>query len=351
MKLFNQIKTLNRIAVIEFDPEERNQAKLLVLKRTKSDLLVEQAEEVSLDEWRSELPVVWKVKGKALTKLKSDPNEGFSRLFPNLNEREFHWVDLGDRLSVVRLTSIEHGLSLLSHLNVVGVFHGDDLEKQLELLSEIKETAVELVWGNNIVKTAYKNALAAGLSFFIGLPTSSIEHLERNLNDQQDKQVFQRVGVVFLATLLVALLGNFFVFSQLNTQKQELSNELLLNQSVLSQLASLESQYKEKSTFLENASWMHSSDFSKKADELAALLPSKIQLTKLEMSPLIVDKTDLQKVQFDPGSIIIEGKCDQSSLLNLWKKEVSQLKWVKKIKIEEYNRTDKGATFQIIISC
>jgi len=209
------------------------------------------------------------------------------------------------------------------------------------VLSENNTSTVTIADEN--IDGIYLNAYAAACLLL--LTSNKIEYpkvedglIDTQVKNYKDSILKRRGGMVFLTSILVILLINFAVFSNLRKQQMRYEDQLAVSQSKLKRLDSLETFIKTKKDFLEKAGWIEKVVVSKECDEIAQTIPTEIRLTELTIHPInISESRNTKETIFSNKKIVIKGLTKKVTSLNDWLKIVSQRASIKDLHMEEYH--------------
>lgn len=309
----------------------------------------------------------------------SSKGEALGAVFPSAKEEEFHvqLIAAGNNslLTVVRKDKI---LPLVEELQaaglwVVNVFVGAFwVEEVLPLLPNVQELQVgqqlliveqQHIIANsrgekeqgatfNIGEEAVGEELLLALSMaFLAITQPTIEHLDIPVVQQQQKdfyykKLFHYTSIAALGLFFVALLGNYLLFEHYNTKQQNLGIEVGQQKSLLEQREQLAQKYKDKKALMGDQLNLGQSKSSYYADQLAATLPSTLQLTKLVLFPKIATEENYNNEEqlpyYDNSTILITGQCQASVFYNNWKRGLEELDWVASIHNLSYQNNKEG---------
>jgi len=194
-------------------------------------------------------------------------------------------------------------------------------------------------------------SLSLALSMaFIAITQSNIQGIEVDFIDQQQsnfyyKKLFHYTALGALAFFFVALFTNYLLFEHYNSQEQGLKVEVSQQQSLLNQRDSLAKKYQDKKALLGDQLNLGQSKSSYYADQLAATLPSTLQLTNLVLFPRIKEEgysSEESLPRYDNQTILIEGQCQASVFYNNWKRSLEELNWVASIHNLSYQNNKNG---------
>jgi Tfp pilus assembly protein PilN len=194
------------------------------------------------------------------------------------------------------------------------------------------------------IQSEYVNAYSAAcISLLAGTDNFSYSNVADPIIDIQIKKykefiLKKRGGLVFLVSILIVLLLNFWIFSNLRKENIYAQDQLAVSQSKLKRLDSLESFIKEKKDFLGKAGWIEKDILSKECDEISGTVPAEIKLTELTIHPInVAESRNAKETIFSNRKIIIKGLTKKVESLNDWLKVLSQKTSIKKLHMEEYH--------------
>ena len=193
------------------------------------------------------------------------------------------------------------------------------------------------------IDAIYLNAYAAACMLLLASNQIEYPKVEEGLIDTQVKQykdsiLKRRGGLVFLTAVLVILLINFAIFSNIRKKQIRYEVQLEVSQSKLKRLDSLETFIKTKKDFLEKAGWIEKVIVSKECDEIAQTVPTEIRLSELTIHPInISESRNTKETIFSNKKIVIKGLTKRVTSLNDWLKVVSQRASINDLHMEEYH--------------
>lgn len=156
--------------------------------------------------------------------------------------------------------------------------------------------------------------------------------------------------VAALSFLLVLLVFNFIIFSELWEQDKTLQAELDMKQDFIRKLSENENELAKRQAVLQEG-YVDETRFSFYIDSIATTIPEKMVLRKLVCNPLLTKKMSRNDLQFSKNTITIEGDVGESHLFNSWLKKLKQFAWISKVSIADYAFIDESgsASFSVEI--
>ena len=220
-------------------------------------------------------------------------------------------------------------------------------EQQITEVQAAGESAmtVPVKVGDDKIPAQELIAFAAAMSYFVsgseGILNSGTIGLLKEEYTQQRKFEFRGWG--FLISVFILLLINYFVFNNYWTKSNGMNATLSMNQSAVQRCEQLKKEYADKKEFLEQNGLLENSRTSYYADRLAESLPASIQLTEMNIHPLKKKAADDESdnLFFENKRIAISGKCQRSTELNDWIKELKQKNWIADVVLMNYNQDNK----------
>lgn len=206
-------------------------------------------------------------------------------------------------------------------------------------------TAVPVKVGDDKIPAQELIAFAAAMSYFVsgseGILNSDAIGLLKEDYTQQRKFEFR--GWAFLISVFTLLLINYFVFNNYWTKSSSMNATLSMNESAVQRCEQLKKEVADKKEFLEQNGLLENSRTSYYADRIAESLPASIQLTEMNIHPLKKKAADdvTDNLFFENKRIAVSGKCQRSTGLNDWIKELKQKNWIADVVLVNYNQDNK----------
>jgi hypothetical protein len=363
---------------------------LCILKKEKNSakIVLQQENILSLSELKEilkeDLPIFLgiNIKGilnRVLDYVPNSKEDALTAVFPSAKEDDFYVqqveTDRNALISVVRKDSVLEVLNAFeaAELWVVNAFVGPFwVEEILPILPAYVQT-IQL--GEQVLKIESQHitglsksdsirqelfsigedrvseSLSLALSMaFLAITQPNIQGVEADLIHEKQtnfyyKKLFHYTALIALAFFFVALFTNYLLFEHYNGQEQSLKMEVSQQQSLLNQRDDLAKKYNDKKMLLGDQLHLGQSKSSYYADQLAATLPSTLQLTNLVLFPSIKEKgysSEESLPRYDNQTIIIEGQCQASVFYNNWKRSLEELDWVASIHNLSYQNNKNG---------
>lgn len=225
------------------------------------------------------------------------------------------------------------------------------------ITKNVAEATQQFQFGEDTVPES--QVLALGLAFMIltqpDLEGLAVEATQAKRENFYYKKLFHYTAIALLGVFFFALLGNYLLFERYSEQQQSLALEVAQQQSLLTQRDALAAQYRDKKALLGDQLNLGGSKASYYADQLAASLPSTLQLTRLTLFP-VLETEDVYQVEetlprYNQATILVEGRCQASVFYNNWKRGLEELDWVESIHNLQYQNDPKGqGVFQLKIT-
>ncbi len=301
-----------------------------------------------------------------------DPKLFLSKVLPNASVKDFYYqvfpaAQDEQLISVLRKTAIDSMLEQLDAFSVVECSLGP--LAVVNSLAVLENVSPELKFGNHLIhlqdrlpeEVQFSEMDNADETFTIGgeklvgdlLPAFAlafqqllgeeqrakiqVDALDASKENFLQKKLFVAGGKTLLVTVLLLLLGNYFLFSHYWSEQAALESKMQINGGALTELRNLEKQVVIKRTFLKQAGFLRGSNHSYYADRIAAELPNEILLSQLNLAPRL-KLSEEDSIGFKPGCVEIAGSCSQSIVLNKWLQEIKTKSWVKSATLESYQQ-------------
>ncbi len=213
---------------------------------------------------------------------------------------------------------------------------------------ETVQVGTDLIQGNKLV------AFSSALNYFTGEgPDTGIPLVKDAWEDYRQKKIFKTALAAVLAFLLIALMANYLLYTHYSQSYNELNGKVEQNTVLLSGFEELKKEIGEKQAFLEQTGLLDASRTSFYADRMAMDIPSSIQLSEMNINPLVrKNAADDADLNFTTRTMKVSGSCDRSSELNEWIKKIRQKDWVKQVAVLNYSqdRLEKEGEFMLEVT-
>lgn len=179
---------------------------------------------------------------------------------------------------------------------------------------------------------------------------ADVPYLETELDTLIAVKKFKVKGVVILTVFFILLLINFVLFSWLNSANNKLTEQVgqMAQTNINSQ--GIEDQVKQKEALLNELGWDEGINKSALIDQLADLLPEEITLNKIDVNPVDLAASRIQKsLTFLNRVIKITGNSEKIIPVNEWIARAKTKPWVKNIQLESYTFNSELNTGQFTI--
>jgi len=336
------------------------------------------------------MPLILSVTGRGILHKKvkdeyTDDAHAFSQIFPNSKFTDYYLQktkasnnqvyisltrkELIDQL-LIRFKEIGYFVTSLT----LGPFSVADLYQLLSIeLTELSFGIHELFFIKGLVDN-YKiresndnehvkagnesvpgNLLIAYSAAFLGIIESErvsvdVEEVGWQRGEFEQKKRFKLIGISLLAVFLTALLINTYLLTSYNQENQLLTLKLGRLTDISANLEGEEKDLHQKEVFLNQAGWLAPAKASYYSDQIAALLPSSITLTKMAKNPFNEKESRSQRKEiFDNGRLRVDGFCAKPTELNSWIKIVKEQDWVQDVHVEDYTFDPKTGSGNFIV--
>lgn len=373
---------------------------LCVLKKEKGNakILLQQQDILSVSALKEfikeDMPVflVINTKGilnKFLDYFPESKEEALSTVFPSANQKDFHvqQLETGTNkglISIIRKDKAIHIINGLNAANIwivnafIGPFWIQEILPILPVYVNKIQTGQQLLSIDQQVITAFakdetqpselfsvgdervhEKMLSALSMAFLAITQPNIQGIvEEIIQTQQHNFYYKKLThyttLFALGFFFIALLGNYLLFEKYNNQEQALKIEVAQQGNLLNQRDSLVKKYEDKSALLGDQLHLGRSKSSYYADQLAATVPSTLQLTNLVLFPEIKEahySSEKKLPRYDNQLIIVAGKCQASVFYNNWKRSLEELDWIASIhNISYQNNTNGQGIFKLEIT-
>lgn len=187
------------------------------------------------------------------------------------------------------------------------------------------------------------NLLSQGINNNSSIQLKNIIENQKKISQTTLFKVYALGSLVFFLCLLIL---NFFIYNHYFSKNNELLSKNQFSIQQKSRFDSLNKSLNNKKEFLAKTGWIDNSRMiSFYADRIAATVPDSVTLTSLNVYPAVSKLTYSTKQWiFQQDTILINGVCNDPSLLDDWLKEIGKIKNVKQSKINSYLYKKQGET-------
>lgn len=275
-----------------------------------------------------------------------------NEILKQLNNPEFVFTDFYLGEGVLQYLSLALGLNGDKNLILNNQQYLFSLNKLIKKEKASNENT-NILFSNQPISEDYNAALAIALRYFIE-PSETLSTTNQPTNENKQEQIkksfFKKSLFISVISITILFFINFFI-SYLYTNKVNTCNDQLnQNAVVFNKLKQLKQEVNEKETFLEKNGLLNDSRLSLYADQIAAITPIEFILDQLSFNPIIKSNKIEEGLKFNSNHIRIQGRCNDTEKLSLWIEKLKDLKFNKKVSLENFVR-EKGeskGTFIII---
>ncbi|AUP79673.1 hypothetical protein [Flavivirga eckloniae] len=355
-----------------------------VLKKTKKELDIENAFEVSSNEMlASKLPKKQHVflivnNHHVLTKQLESSQPNLEKLvynaFPNINLDDFYYeiVTQGNKyfVSICRKDYLdeciakykESGIAIINITlgNIVASsisrFINDNilltsnasLSVENGIVTAIEKNEIELPEAYDInglqVKNSYilsfSGALDSVLNHFQSI--SNFDDLKQALKtDYSQSRFFTQFLKIGLIVILSTLLINFFVFNHYFNAVNALQQTSQVNQATKQKLLKLDKEVSKSQKMVDDMLKSSSSKSSFYVNAIVHRLPQSILLTELNYQPLEKNIKKGKAIVLKDDTIIVSGESNNSESFSKWIADLETIDWIQNVEILSYEDTSK----------
>ena len=368
-------------------PDGKSVFNLFVLKKERSKLKTESSYtgidfETIKKVVSTKVPVSLVINGKGIIhkKINVSGKEDFSsllhKIFPNANPSEFYVQHTSpDRSSIAFVSIIRKNIvdDIIARFSNSGFYivscsmgpftitsvlplldnptggeliianhklnlHEGGIENYQQLDSIVETNPISI--GGESVKQELALSFALAISYFSGFSLDhNISSVRSHKEEFRQKTIFHFAAWAALVFFFVSLLINYFLFDHYSHKKKEYSSQVSFSKDMLQRYDTLKKQIDQRQKFLEQAGLLEASRSSFYADRLAADIPVAIQLSQMQLFPLIKSSNESNnKMDFLQKDIRISGSCKRSTELNEWMNSIKRKDWVREVAILNYTQ-------------
>lgn len=329
----------------------------------------------------TKLPVYLGIIGKGILCRATSTSDGntlelLNKMIPNLDINEFGYELVrskwGGFASVARKETVNHLLKELSEFRVIGVSLGPFsvqsalgvLEQNEIVIDNLKITcdgelaafeksdnpSEDQALDGSQVNPSILPVLGKLLSDKVLRETvADNTELGFQKNEEKQKMIFERVGIVAASLLLVVMLSSFIYSNSLKKAHQSLSDELALYQAQPNELVDLQFEIEAKRQLLAEMGFFGGGEIAAICDKLAATVPETISLTDVWINPSVKKIKPNEVVVFNSRQLVVKGTSPGTTEINLWSINLNKEDWVDDVKMLGYERTENAGEFELLI--
>lgn len=312
---------------------------------------------------------------KQVEKITKLTQHNFSRLLPNADLQDFYVQNLvsGERsfISIIRKAEADNiirqlqqagfipvllsigpfpVIHVLPQLNVYDpeiIFDGHvlTLDEQSHLISYKNDPSAKAPFPLKIesekideqLVLAYASAFQLVLSQRLDPVQAQVETLEQAYTAVLSKKKLQAYGALVLVITFIILLVNFILFSWLNDDNTRMSYQVSRSVKSTEDVKGVQDAIKTKEQELQVLGWDGGINKAYLLDQMAACLPSEITWKQVDVSPLDINQSRVQKLLvFKDRQITLTGLSARILPVNEWMARIKAQKWVKDVQLENY---------------
>lgn len=183
-------------------------------------------------------------------------------------------------------------------------------------------------------------------AYLYGLQTLANSSYQSESPSLREGRVDWKYGFLFKKSILISglavlviLLVNFLLFTHYTSENAELEQLTQAYDKQFKEVTTLRSSFEEKEEFL-RINGTQNSRIGRMGDEVAALLPSKLNLSKMTFQPVskVLKKENL--VRFSRDELEVQGESGNYDSFQQWLNQLHKLDWVADIEIAGYQETN-----------
>lgn len=157
-------------------------------------------------------------------------------------------------------------------------------------------------------------------------------------------------GALILGVFFVLLLGNFVLFSWLNSDNSRLTEQASRSAQSSSDVQQVSDQIQKKEALLKALGWEDNVNKSALIDQIASLLPPEITWQEASVDPVDIMQSRNQKgIVFSTRLIRITGNCERIIPVNEWAARIKTKAWVKNVQLDSYAFSQEQNTGRFIL--
>jgi hypothetical protein len=199
------------------------------------------------------------------------------------------------------------------------------------------------------IAAAYLISWNQALLYFINqLPVSSGVPLFVTSESEYKQMRLWNVFSVFVPLFfLLILLVNYFYFSSLKNEVQELEMGLALHQNEITEMELLSKSIDNKKRILLNSGFKSNAPVTSLSDFIGSSLPGGLTLTSMHFNPLKDKIKPSKQIEYISEEVIIQGQSNDALELNDWIETLKASDYIKDCTLQSLVHNSKSGVFQI----
>lgn len=204
--------------------------------------------------------------------------------------------------------------------------------------------------GEQEVPTNLISPLVTGLDYLLNgqHKKDKLEFLA-NREESVYAKLLPVISLYFIGILFVALVGNYFYQSHLSKKYQDSELEATFLEERRMQLQTLQQDIQEKRRIFNQSGLATNHGYAEYSDVLASLMPKRLSLNSLSISPILKELKNDKKVELESDKIWLSGEVNELETLNEYLIKIEQHELFKKAKIVVFNKVKMHSEFELEI--
>jgi hypothetical protein len=374
------------MGIEHFSLENEEKIALLQIENKKNELVITQKDKrtyssILPEKFDKKLPFYLvintnQVIQKEISEIDASDEKLLHKAFPNLAWNEFYYeiwrLKTKSVIAISRKTYINEIVSVYQKqgISVVGISLGIcsisgivnyapkeelatnhqniSLKEENQILTA-KSTALNINYVINglDIPNTHLLAFSAVLRLLVNnqLTTGNLTEYNHILYDYYNqKSIFSKGIQAIIILLLVILLINFFVFNHYYRKAQDISEQLLSNNTSQEEILKTKERVKIKELKVQNVLGISSTQSSLLINKITKQVPSSIILTELIYNPLEKKiKTD-EPITTQEKIITVSGTTLNNSAFTKWVEEIEKFKFIKEVIITDFGKNETPET-------
>ncbi len=173
------------------------------------------------------------------------------------------------------------------------------------------------------------------------------DFLKKNAEEHFYKTLFNKVGIVALASFFILLLSSYLLLGYYQKKYMNLQVDLVEENITLEKIKKLENDKKNKEKMLSESGLDNNNYISFYFSEITKAIPSGVNLTEIHVFPPANKIKQKQRIFLINNIIKIQGIATSNDSFTQWIKKLKENTWVDNIEIVDFKKLGKTNNFEL----
>lgn len=180
-------------------------------------------------------------------------------------------------------------------------------------------------------------SFCVGAAYLLQIKIAQSGTIENERKDFLYKYAFTNGRLLVVSLMFILLLVNFFLFSTYQEKNQVLVNNKSGSLEKTKELQVLKTEYEQAKEFVTKNSLDKNLKIAFYVDRACIFRPMEIHLTNIQVNPVSGRLKNKKQIDFNIGTIRIDGKCSSSEPVGEWVGLLNNQDWIADVKKQEFS--------------